>query len=183
MAILRNLAAESISIRPLVRILEILVSGGQDTYRQDPSVSEAPPLSETVHLIDTDKRPEHLTIGEWSEFVRVNLKNAIINRALTHFENSQVLSCFYLENALLESVLRFDALTPSEQDALRKILHRQIAENYLTPAGKIRPLITSAAWRRKVSDLIAFEFPETPVFSLQECLPRIVAHFDKMIAV
>lgn len=181
-AVLRNLAAENISIRPIVRILEILVGGGQDVYRQQPGMSEAPPLTETVHLIATDKRPEHLDLADWSELVRINLKNAIINRALLHFEEPQTLSCFYFENSFLEKIVRFDTLSPAEQTSLRETLHRQIAESYLTPAGKIRPVITSAAWRKKISDLIAFEFPDTPVFSLQECLPRIVARFDKMIS-
>lgn len=180
--ILRRLTAENISIRPLVRILEILVSGGQDVYRQHPGVSEAPPLSEIIHLVAGDKRPEQLDLTDWSELVRVNLKNAIINRALPHFEEGQTLSCFYLENTLFEKITRFDALSAEEQTAIRKTVHRQIAENHLTPAGKIRPFITAAAWRKKVSDLIAYEFPDTPVFSLQECLPRIVARFDKMIA-
>jgi flagellar biosynthesis component FlhA len=181
-AVLRNLTAEGISMRPLVRILEILVSGGQDLYRQQTAVSEAPPLSETVHLVAGDKRSEKLDLNDWSEFVRVNLKNAIINRALLHFEEPLALSCFYLENTLFEKIARFDSLAPDEKFQLLKSLHRQIGENPLTPSGKIRPFITSAAWRKKISDLIAFEFPDTPVFSLQECLPRIVARFDKMIA-
>lgn len=181
-AVLRNLAAENISIRPVVRILEILVGGGQDVYRQQAGMSEAPPLSETVHLIASDKRPEHLDLADWSELVRISLKNAIINRALLHFEEPQALSCFYLDYSLLEKIARFDSLTPAEQTGLRESLHRQIAEGYLTPANKIRPIITSAAWRKKISDLIAFEFPETPVFSLQECLPRIVAQFDRLIS-
>ncbi|HRI59388.1 MAG TPA: hypothetical protein PK228_06685, partial [Saprospiraceae bacterium] len=149
---------------------------------QQTGVSEAPPLSETIHLVATDKRPEQLDLTDWSELVRINLKNAIINRALPHFEEPQTLSCFYLENALFEKIVRFDALAPEEQEALKQTLHRQIADGYLTPAGKIRPIITSAAWRKKISDLIAFEFPDTPVFSLQECLPRIVARFDVMIS-
>ncbi|MBV6440432.1 MAG: hypothetical protein DYG98_27630 [Haliscomenobacteraceae bacterium CHB4] len=182
-AVLRKLAAENISVRPLVRILEILVSGGQDVYRQQPNVSEAPPLSETVHLVATDKRPDQLDMADWPEFVRLNLKNAIINRALPHFDEPQTISCFYLENALFEKITRFEALASKEQETLLQSLHRQIAADYLTPAGKIRPLITSAAWRKKISDLIAFEFPETPVFSLQECLPRIVARYDKMISI
>lgn len=182
-AVLRKLAAENISVRPLVRILEILVSGGQDVYRQQTGISEAPPLSETVHLVATDKRPEQLDMADWPEFVRLNLKNAIINRALPHFDEPQTISCFYLENALFEKITRFEALPSEEQETLLQSLHRQIAADYLTPAGKIRPLITSAAWRKKISDLIAFEFPDTPVFSLQECLPRIVARYDKMISV
>jgi hypothetical protein len=182
-SVLRNLAVENISIRPVVRILEILVGGGQDVYRQQTGMSEAPPLSETVHLIATDKRLEHLDLADWSELVRMNLKNAIINRALLHFEEPQALSCFYFENSLLEKITRFDTLSPAEQTSLRETLHRHIAEGYLTPAGKIRPVITSAAWRKKISDLIAFEFPDTPVFSLQECLPRIVARYDKLISV
>jgi len=181
-SVLRHLAGENISIRPLVRILEILFSGGQDAYRQQVGISEAPPLSEIVHLVASDKRPEHLELTDWAELVRINLKNAIINRALPHFEEPQAISCFYLENSLLEKIARFEALPPAEQTLLRQTLHRQIADGYLTPAGKIRPLITSAAWRKKISDLIAFEFPDTPVFSLQECLPRIVARFDKIIS-
>ncbi|MCW5924997.1 MAG: FHIPEP family type III secretion protein [Saprospiraceae bacterium] len=179
--ILRHLAVESISIRPLVRILEVLVSGGQDAYRQGLSASEAPSLSETVHLIDSDKRLEHLSLSEWAELVRVNLKNAIINRASAHFEEHQTLSCFYLENDLLQRVLRFDELDDGEQATLRERVCAQIAQNYHTPAGKIRPIITAAAWRKRISDLIAFEFPETSVFSLQECLPRIVARFEVML--
>ena len=181
-AVLRRLVAGNISIRPLVRILEILVSGGQDLYRQHPGVSEAPPLSETIHLVADDKQPDQLDLADWSELVRINLKNAIINRALPHFEEQQSISCFYFENAFFEKIARFDMLAPDEQKTIRQTLHRQIAEGYLTPAGKIRPVITPAAWRKKISDLIAFEFPDTPVFSLQECLPRIVARFDKMIS-
>lgn len=180
--ILRNLAAENISIRPLVRILEILVGGGQDVYRQDIGVSEAPPLSEIVHLVAGDKNPEALDMTDWSELVRVNLKNAIINKAILHFEDTQTLRCYYFDNSLLEKITRFEALSTTEQASLRDTIHAQVAENYLTPAGKIRPVITSAAWRKKISDLISFEFPDTPVFSLQECLPRIIVQFDKMIS-
>lgn len=181
-AVLRHLVAENISIRPLVRILEIMVSGGQDLYRQQTGVSEAPPLSEIVHLVADEKLPAQLDLADWSELVRINLKNAIINRALPHFESPNSLSCFYIDNALLEKIARFDTLDAGRQQAIRQTLHRRIAENYLTPAGKIRPIISSVAWRRKIAGLIASEFPDTPVFSLQECLPRIVARFEVMIA-
>lgn len=181
-AVLRNLAAEGISIRPLVRILEILISGGQDVFLQQPATSVAPPLSETIHLIATKKKPEELDVSDWSELVRLNLKNAIINRALPHFDEPFVLNCLFLDVALLEKIARFDTLGEAEKSVLRESLHRQIGENYLTAAGKIRPIITSGAWRKKISELIAFEFPDTPVFSLQECLPRVIAKFDKMIA-
>jgi len=180
--ILRNLTAENISVRPLVRILEILVGGGQDLYRQDISVSEAPPLSEIVHLVADDKNPAALDITDWSELVRINLKNAIINKAILHFEDTQTLRCFYFENSLLEKIARFESLSVAEQTSIRDSVYTQIAENYLTPAGKIRPVITSAARRKKISDLISFEFPDIPVFSLQECLPRIIVQFDKMIS-
>lgn len=180
--ILRHLVAENISIRPLVRILEILVSGGQDLYRQQTGISEAPPLSEIVHLVADEKQPAQLDLADWSELVRINLKNAIINRALPHFEAPNTLSCFYLDNALQEKIARFDTFDADRQQAIRQTLHRHIAENALTPAGKIRPLISAAAARRRLTSLIAFEFPEIPVFSLQECLPRIVARYDVMIA-
>lgn len=181
-AVLRHLVAENISIRPLVRILEIMVSGGQDLYRQQAGVSEAPPLSEVVHLVADEKLPAQLSLGDWSELVRINLKNAIINRALPHFEAPNSLSCFYIDNTLLEQIARFDRLDAGHQQAIRQTLHRRIAENAVTPAGKIRPVISPAAWRRKIAGLIACEFPDTPVFSLQECLPRIVARFDVLIA-
>ncbi|GAB4491380.1 MAG: hypothetical protein OHK0019_11490 [Saprospiraceae bacterium] len=180
--VLRNLAVENISIRPLVRILEILVSGGQDLYRQHIGVSEAPPLSEIVHLVADDKNPAALNLTDWSELVRINLKNAIINKAILYFEDAQTLRCFYFENSLLEKIACFETLSTTEQASLRESVHKQIAENYLTPAGKIRPVITSAAWRKKIGDLISFEFPDTPVFSLQECLPRIIVQFDKMMS-
>ncbi len=180
--VLRNLATESISIRPLVRILEILIGGGQDVYVQQPEVSEAPPLSEIIHLTATEKSPAQLDTADWTELVRVNLKNAIINRALPHIEQGLTLSCFYPENPLLHKIIRFDGLGPAEQQQLRQNMHRQIAEHYLTASGKIRPIVTAAAFRKKIAELIASEFPETPVFSLQECLPRILVQYDQGIA-
>ncbi len=180
-AVLRHLAAEGISIRPLVRILEILISGGQDVFLQEPSTSVAPPLSETIHLTATKKKPEELEVSDWAELVRLNLKNAIINRALPHFDEPFVLNCLFLDVGFLEKIARFDTLSEVEQTDLRETMHRQIGEHYLTAVGKIRPIITSAAWRKKISELIAFEFPDTPVLSLQECLPRVIAKFDKVI--
>lgn len=180
-AVLRNLAAEGISVRPLVRILEILISGGQDLFRQQPEVSVAPPLSETIHLVVEDKTPEQIDLADWSELVRMNLKNAIINRALPHFDEPLVLSCFFLDNVFLEKIAHLDSLGTAEKVELRDNLCRKIAQNYFTPAGKIRPIISSTGWRKKISELIAFEFPDTPVFSLQECLPRIIAKFDLLL--
>jgi hypothetical protein len=181
-SVLRYLAAENISIRPLTRILEILAGGGRDIYHQQPSLTEVAPLSETVHLAVANKTLEQLDAADWAEFVRLNLKNAIVNRALPHFENATEMSCFFLENNALEKIAAFDSLALAEQAALRKSLHEQIGKNYFTPAGRIRPVVAPAAFRKKISELIAFEFPETPVFSIQECLPQIVARFDVSIS-
>lgn len=177
-SVLRHLATENISIRSLTRILEIIASGGRDIYHQQPGLTELAPLSETVHLAVPNKTLEQLDAADWAEFVRLNLKNAIVNRALPHFENATEMSCFFLENNALEKIAAFDLLAFEEQAALSKALHEQIGKNYFTPGGKIRPIVAPAAFRKKISELIAFEFPETPVFSVQECLPQIVARFD-----
>jgi hypothetical protein len=185
-AILRNLAAEGISVRPLVRIFEIFISGGEDFFQQEPDKLVAPPLSETVHLTADEVAIKNgklaLSDADWSELVRINLKNATINRALPYFDEPFVLSSIVFEPPVLRKIARLESLPKGEQAELLWRIHRQIGENYLSPVGKIRAVVTSAAFRKKVSELIAFEFPEIPVFSFQECLPRIISRPDVAIS-
>jgi hypothetical protein len=173
--ILRRLAAEGFSIRPLVRILEIMM-GGREFFRQPPGKIVAPPLSESVFFLPEGAASSGQDVLLWAELVRMNLKNAVINRALPHFDTPFTMNCFSLETAFLERLYRAEGLPEDERTALLQHLHRQIAQNRETETGKIRPVLTLAAYRPFVREWIAREFPDTPVFSTQECLPRVVAY-------
>ena len=170
-AVLRNLAAEQISLQNLRLILERLLDY---QFRKDSGgpllLDDAAPVWKVKQAVPE----EH--VAELTRFVRVGMKRQISGK-YSRRTNTIVV---YLMDQAIEKVLSArrsgegastsDSASEEEQNV--KILDAVRNEiRYLQPTAQLPCILTTSDIRRQLRDTVAPEFPRIPVIAYEEILP------------
>jgi len=170
--VLRQLAQERLSIRTLVRILEIMV-GGDDTYVVPIKKWFPTPITENILFLGEEKPWAELTASDWADFVRMYYKSGLRNLALNHGDSTDP---SLVKSALAVNLHDFCKNLKVSKGVERathlRNLHKKLAEMIpedFDPQNERWFCINAlSSYRRILQEAIQYEFPEVAVFSNQE---------------
>jgi|GEM_PF-1524589 len=170
-AVLRNLAAEQISLQNLRLILERLLDYQLRNDSGGPVLlDDAAPVWKVKQVVPEDH------VAELTRFVRQGMKRQISGKYARRTDTIVV----YLMDQAIEKVLSArtsgegaatsDSASEEEQnvktlDAVRNEIR------YLPPAAQLPCILTTSDIRAQLRDMIAPEFPRIPVIAYDEILP------------
>lgn len=171
--VMRQLAQERISIRAVVRIMEILV-GGDDTYVVPQNKWFPTPISENILFLGEDKAWANLGASDWADFVRMYYKPGLRNLAInfSHQTDANLVRGVAAVNIYDFCQQLASAEGEVRADLLRK-LHEELAGMVLDSIERNERwfcINALASYRSQLQEAIRYEFPEIAVFSNQELL-------------
>jgi hypothetical protein len=171
--VLRQLAQERISIRAIVRMLEIMV-GGDDTYVVPVQKWFPTPISENILFLGEAKAWSNLSTSDWADFVRMYYKSGLRNLAINFAHQTEVNLVRGVAGVNLHDYCQRLAISEGETrtDLLQK-LHQELAYMVLDSIQRNERwfcINALASYRSQLQEAIRYEFPEIAVFSNQELL-------------
>jgi type III secretion protein V len=165
--ILRELLEEQISIRNLRGILESLVTVQQVVSGDRERFIIFVPTIAPTHVIPVveQKSVAELSASDYANVARIGMKHYISHK----FTRGQSTLIVHLLDPAIEKRLvqsHFEPLTADEIKHLSEAIRKEIET--LPPGSDPPPILTTAAIRRRLWDLLHYELPHLRVLSYQE---------------
>jgi type III secretory pathway component EscV/Tfp pilus assembly protein PilF len=166
--LLRNLLDEQISVRNLRSIFESLLSINGTTDVDLGRFIVFTSQVEGLCPVSDNRTIDKLTIADYSEFVRTDLKRYISNK---YTRGSGTLIVYLLDRAIEKRLSKISAqpLTAEESARLKTAINFEVGK--LPPTAQNPVLLTTMDIRRTVRKLIEPDLPNLAVLSYQELSP------------